>query len=238
MDNYSFLNLPQSCVVNHTIYKKMFYENARLLAGDKLLIRDVIQKITWLYCLKPETINVSAYKDDTRDYPEIEVVEVSLHNDRKLDRIAEIIMRSIPYPMLLFFRLDDKAKIFLAHQRISQSDGNKNTIEDFVETDWFDASSDLLSKLDTKLMRFTNLFALYSDLVDVVSVHNISAIMPLNGISGAEARELSAKIEDVEQDLQGLRAKMKKETQFNRKMELYMEIKKLMQIKTDLLKGD
>jgi len=88
-------------------------------------------------------------------------------------------------------------------------------------------------------MRFTNFYALYSDIVDAISIYNLSAIMPTaDNITGAEARELSAQIEDIEQEITSLRAKLKKESQFNRKMELNIEIKRLEQNKNKLLGGD
>ena len=88
-------------------------------------------------------------------------------------------------------------------------------------------------------MRFANFYALYSDIVDTISIYNLSAIMPTDdNITGAEARELSAKIEEIEGQITSLRARLKKESQFNRRMELNIEIKKLEQNKNKLLGGD
>ncbi|WP_425538081.1 DUF4391 domain-containing protein [Microaceticoccus formicicus] len=239
MDTYNFLKIPDSCFIDNTIYKKLFYENADLSTSDKSLFTDTISKITWINCLKPETINIPAYKDEVRDYPEIEVIEVLVHKDYKLKRIAEIIMRTIPYPMLLIFKLEDKRKLYVAHQRINQSDSSKNTIEEFIATDWLESDSALFAKLDIKQMRFTNFYTLYSDIIDTISIYNLSAIMPTDdNITGAEARELSAQIENIEQEITSLRTRLKKESQFNRRMELNIEIKKLEQNKNKLLGGD
>jgi len=239
MDDYNFLNIPDSCFIGSTIYKKLFYENANLSSSDKYLFTDIINKIVWLYCLKPETINIPVYKDEVREYPEIEVIEVILNKEYGLNRIAEIIMRTIPYPMLLIFKLEDKIQFYVAHQRTSQSDSSKNTIEEFISTDWLRNDSDLFAKLDIKQMRFTNFYTLYSDIVDAISIYNLSAIMPTDDtITGDKARELSVKIEDIEQRIANLRSKLKKESQFNRKMELNIEIKRLEQSKNKLLGGD
>ena len=239
MDTYDFLKIPDSCFIDNTIYKKLFYENADLSTSDKSLFTDTINKITWLYCLKSETINIPAYKDEVRDYPEIEVIEVLVHKDYKLKRIAEIIMRTIPYPMVLIFKLEDKRQFYVAHQRTSQSDSSKNTIEEFIATDWLDSDSALFAKLDIRQMRFTNFYALYSDMVDAISIYNLSAIMATDEkITGAEARELSAQIEEIEQEITSLRSKLKKESQFNRKMELNIKIKRLEDNKNKLLGGD
>lgn len=238
MDTYKFLNIPDSCFIGSTIYKKLFYENANLSTSDKSLFTDTINKVVWLYCLKPETINIPAYKDEAREYSEIEVIEVLLHKEYKLNRIAEIIMRTIPYPMLLIFKLEDKIQFYVAHQRTNQNDSSKNIIEEVIATDWLASDSSLLTKLDIKQMRFTNFYALYSDIVDAISIYNISSVLPTNGnITGTEARELSAQIEDIEQEITSLRAKLKKESQFNRKMELNIEIKRLEQNKNKLLGG-
>ena len=239
MDTYNFLKIPDSCFIGNTIYKKLFYENADLSTRDKSLFTDTISKITWLYCLKPETINITVYKDEVLDYPEVEVIEVLVHKDYKLKRIAEIIMRTIPYPMLLIFKLEDKRQFYVAHQRINQNDSRKNTIGEFIFTDWLESDSALFAQLNIKQMRFTNFYALYSDIVDAISIYNLSAIMTVDdNISGAEARELSAQIENIEQEIRSLRAKLKKETQFNRKMELNIEIKKLEKHINNLINND
>ncbi len=34
MDTYKFLNIPDSCIIGSTIYKKLFYDNADLSAGN------------------------------------------------------------------------------------------------------------------------------------------------------------------------------------------------------------
>lgn len=238
MDTYKFLNIPDSCFVGTNIYKKLFYENADLSTSDKSLFTDTINKIVWLYCLKPETINIPAYKDEVREYSEIEVIEVNVNKDYGLNRMAEIIMRTIPYPMQLIFKMEDKIRFYVAHQRTSQSDSSKNTIEEFISTDWIGNDSALFSKLDVRQMRFTNFYTLYSDIVDAISIYNISSVVPTNGnITGTEARELSAKIEEIEQKIISLRSKLKKESQFNRKMELNIEIKRLEQSKNKLLGG-
>lgn len=239
MDIYDFLNIPDSCFIGNTIYKKLFYENVDLSTNDKSLFTDTISKITWLCCLKPETINIPAYKDEVRDYPEVEVIEVLVHKDYKLKRIAEIIMRTIPYPMVLIFKLEAKRRLYVAHQRTNQNDSSKNTIEEFIATDWLESDSALFAKLDIKQMRFANFYALYSDIVDTISIYNLSAIMPTDdNITGAEARELSAKIEEIEGQITSLRVRLKKESQFNRRMELNIEIKRLEQNKKKLLGGD
>ena len=38
--NYEFFNIPRSCEVKNTIFKKLFYENADLSTADRTLFTD------------------------------------------------------------------------------------------------------------------------------------------------------------------------------------------------------
>lgn len=238
MGDYRFFNIPRSCEVKSTIFKKLFYENADLSTADQKLFTEVINKITWLYCLKSETINLQPYRDEIREYDELEFIEVEIAVEKKINRLAEIIMRTIPYPMVLIFRLHDQVMFYVAHQRSNLHDKNKNTIEKFISTDWLEQDSPLFAKLDLQKMRFTNFYTLYSDIVDTISIYNVAGLISsTTTLTGEEARRLSSDLETLEQEITALRAKLKKETQFNRKMDLNIAIKKLEQEKRNLMGG-
>ena len=67
--------------------------------------------------------------------------------------------------MVLIFKLEDKRQFYVAQQRTNQNDSSKNTIEEFIATDWLESDSALFAKLDIKQMRFANFYALYSCLL-------------------------------------------------------------------------
>lgn len=236
MDIFEGLNIPQTCKVNKTVFKKLFYENATLSNPDKELFSNSIEKITWAYCLKPETINIQPYRDENRDYPEIEVFLVSLAKEKSLSRISEIIMKTIPYPMLLIFVIESKFQIWVGHQRINLSDNSKNTLEEFVQTPWMLADDQIFKALDIRKMNQSNYFALYSDIADTISKYNARMLIGKDlEISCNEARFLVKEINEIDQKIVTLRTTLKKETQCNRKMEINMEIKKLEGKKNGLL---
>lgn len=240
VDNYDYFNIPKSCEVKNTIFKKLFYENADLSNTDKKLFTDVISKITWLYCLKPETTNIKPYKDSIREYNEIEFIEVELIEEKSVNRIAEIIMRIIPYPMLLIFCLNNKVKLYVAHQRNNLNDSSKNTIDEYISTEWLDnKETSLFNKLDILKFRFTNFYDLYCDIVDAISIYNASEILSgFSEMSGEEARKLTVEIKSIEEEIAMLKSKINRETQFNKKIELNIEIKKLEKRKTQLIGGN
>lgn len=226
MDIYDKLNIPDECKISRTVFKKMFYENAALSKGDKDLFVNSIDKVTWIYCLNQDNMNISAYTTEEREYLEIEIMEVALSENKGIKRIAEIIMRSIPYPMLLIFSFEDKYQVWTAHQRFNLADNSKTTLEEPICTEWQDVDSNLWDRLNFSNFRYTNFYDMYSDIVDAVAVFNAEKLTDKE-ISGEEARELLRRNAEIDSQIAVLRAEMKKATEFNRKMEINLKIKKL-----------
>lgn len=237
MEEYRFFNIPESCNVGNIIYKKLFYENGDLAVSDKELFTDVINKITWLYCMKRDTINIKPYKDEARDYSEIEFLEVTVTEDKKIRRIAEIIMRTITYPMVLVFKLNDSIKIVTAHVRINQNDSSQNTIDEFISTGWLKEDDAFFNRLDMMKMNFTNCYILYCDIVDTISIYNAECILGKpSSMSGDKAREFLSKINNIGAQIETLKSSIKNETQFNRKVELNIKIKQLEKARDKFIK--
>ena len=116
----------------------------------------------------------------------------------------------------------------MAHQRLSLADREKVTLEEFVSTPWQPEDAPFWTALDIRELRFTNFFDFYIDWVDRLSVQNAQEKMQVSDeLTGEEARQLLAQREQVEKEIAALRAELKKETQFSRKVELNMRIKKL-----------
>ena len=189
MSFYDALHIPQPCLVDKTVAKKLFAEAGDLSKADKALLSEAVEKITWKYCLKNEFIPIQPYADEVRDYPEVEVLEVSLAAEKGLRRLAEIVMRAIPYPMLLVFRLGEQVQVWMAHQRLSLADQEKVTLEEFVFTPWQPEDAPFWTALDIRELRFTNFFDFYTDWVDRLSVQNTQERMQVDDeLTGEEAR--------------------------------------------------
>nr|MBC8556038.1 DUF4391 domain-containing protein [Candidatus Brocadiales bacterium] len=90
------LGIPNACKLNKSIYKKMFLDNGILDATDKKCLKDDVDKIRWLYTLKPGTINIAPYNDSEREYPEVAVLHIELSSPNRFKRVAHFINRSIP----------------------------------------------------------------------------------------------------------------------------------------------
>lgn len=240
---YHYMIIPKSCEVGNTIFKKLFYDNADLNKTDRDLFTEQIDKIIWAYSFKPETINIKPYQDEEREYSEIEIIEVKLLTAGKTKRMAEIIMRAIPYPMLLVFTLNNKIQLFTAHQRTNLAAPSRNTIEEFIFTDWIDLDNltnkdkRLLEGLEIKKLSHLNYYRFYSDIVDRLIIYNASKLVDgyIKGKTAAEVKEIYDNIVEIDKEIDVLRSNIKKEIQLNLRVELNIQIKKLEQRRAGLL---
>lgn len=232
---YGFLQLPESCVVDKTVYKKDILESfGSATAADKKLFSTAVEKVVWKFCLRPDTIRVSPYVTEVYEYPEIEVMEVRLSAEKGVSRIAEVVMRAIPYPMILVFRLRERWQFWVAHQRVNLQDKTRNTLEEFVHSGWVTEGDLVFSALNLSKMRFTNYFTLYSDIMDALSIY---CVEEEGGVcsSGNAAREILRKMGEIDAEISRLRAEMKREDQFNRRMELHVQMMELKRKRGEIL---
>lgn len=221
MSEFDFLNIPDSAVIGKTVFKKLFYENAELSKTDVNRIKNNIDRIDWLYSLSPDTVNVLPYQDDIREYSEIEVLLVELRKSSDIKRIAEIIMRAIPYPMLLIFRYENKILYGVSHQRNSLTNISQNVIEELIITDFVNKEEKIV---DFKQYSYNNFYAMYCDLLDSIILYNASHHFKIEKMDAAQAKYKLERLQMYESEIEKLEMRIKKETQFNRKMELNIEL--------------
>lgn len=245
---YEKLNISENCLTNQTIFKKTFLESVDLLASDKKLINDHIRKVVWKYCLKSDNTNISVYKDDEREYYEIEIIEVQLNETNKVKRIAEIIMRAIPYPILLVFTKDTKIQLVTGDMRKNLSDNSKVTVDNFVYTDWFEIESDnpfvekLLTDLNFKQLNFTNFYLMYRDLEAKLNNFNIAKLKDTvevpahSNVSDTDRKNFYNEIKSIDIKIESIQKQLKKNSPLNEKVEASVNIKALKDRKEQLLK--
>lgn len=245
---YEKLNISENCLANQTIFKKTFLESVDFLAFDKKLINDHIKKVVWKYCLKPDNTNIPVYKDNEREYYEIEIIEVQLNETNKVKRIAEIIMRAIPYPILLVFTKDNQIQLVSGDMRKNLSDSSKVTVDNFVYTDWFEIESGnlfvekLLADLNFKLFNSTNFYLMYRDLEAKLNNFNIAKLKDTVevstsiNVSDTDRKKYYDEIKSIDIKIESIQKQLKKNSPLNEKVEASVKIKALKDRKEQLLK--
>ncbi|MEC8328111.1 MAG: DUF4391 domain-containing protein [Pseudomonadota bacterium] len=253
---YQAMKLPESSLLNSKIAKKQLLENAQLTASNKKAIQEDIDSVIWSHTLKTSTVNIAPFQDSIStddsdfdlDYSEIAILRVVVRNKARINKINEVLHRAIPYPLLIVFTDNSNSSLLLslATKRISKADHSKLTVERFYHTDWFsdeimpNETNHFFSSLAVNKQSFVNFYEFYmgwvAQFIELEKSKYIGAFLEKNestvDIQKAKVQaELLDKIALLESKLSGIKQKIKKEDQINRKVELNIQAQS---IKTDL----
>ena len=163
------LGIPPKCFLNKTLFKKLFLESDMLDITDKKTLKDNIDKIRWLYTLKPSTINIEPLKNQTREYDEVAILQIDLSSATRAKRIASFVNKAIPYPLILVFTHVGMVALSVADKRLSQADKAKWVVDDGWMTPWFNPNApsqserQFMTDIAIKNLSFLNFYAFYSD---------------------------------------------------------------------------
>jgi len=235
---YEIMEIPDSCHLGKRIFKKLFHENANLGVTDKKAFTEDIDTITWQHTFKPTTISIQPYTDDQREYLEVALLQVDLKTLNRTNRIAEIVHRSIPYPIVLVFVFERSIAISLAQKRFSQSEKGAIVAEEFLITEWIEHSNETVTQMafidSLKLqgLPHTHFYAFYSAIMDRVIALDCARLTNVYRLEAAAEKRLArrnhlAACHELETEIEEHKSAIKAETQFNRKVELNTKIKDL-----------
>ena len=230
------LGLPPDVRVDQRVAKTLLAENGAPTAADKRQIKDGIEELLWLAALKPATIGVPVYRDETRDYLEIAVLSLTLRAGAKAARLAELIHRAIPYPVFLILSQPDGLSLSLAHLRWSLGQTGQTVLEDSLVIAALDAENpatgDFLTSLNIASQPRHDLRAFYQGWIARFEAYAAADITGAYALHDAPAlnqtrREALALHDRLTREISSLRALAAKESQLNRRVELNLRIKQL-----------
>lgn len=236
---YQKMMIPESCRLGQRVYKKLFHENAKLSATDKKVLRDDVDTILWQCTFKPTTIPIQPYEDEQREYHEVALLQVNLKQNGRVNRLAEIIHRAIPYPLIVVFVYDSKFLISLAYKRFSQAEKEAIVAESFQATSWLNLSnlteyqSAFVESLDMSTWPHTHFFAFYRAAMDRVialacAEHSGYYSLTIPGGLMVDDRVIRLKqIEKLQQEKLEIHGKLKKEKNLGTQVQLNTQIKKI-----------
>ena len=233
---YDHMAIPQKCMLNKPLFKKLFQEHADLDITDKKALKDDIDKIRWVYTLKPSTLNIEPYSDDVREYDEIAIIQIDLTSPNRAERIAAFVNKAIPYPVVLVFSFSDTIAISISDKRINQADKSKWVIEDTWMTAWFapeapnEAQQKFMQDMAMKNLSSLNFYAFYTDIKNrIIALNSASRSGSYTVTSGDDTlnrAEALKNLDRLEQDKIELQNKLAKEKQMGRQVEMTNRIKK------------
>lgn len=238
---WSAISFPEAALLGKRVPKKQFLESSELVASDKRLFQESVKNVYWEYTLKPSTCPVLPYRDNEREYPEVAVLQVEMNSptpNKKSahKRIAGIIHRVIPYPLMLGFYIESgDIALSIAPKRFSQAEHGAFVVERFYTTGLMNCDAlktheaAFIASLAWDSMPLQNYGTLYTAWTDRFTGYACSVLSGTFTIGKAGDRmEQLTRCREIESRISELRGQLKKAA-FNRQVELNTQIKKFEQ---------
>lgn len=246
------LNLPECCLVEQRVPKKLLLENGAFTTTDNRLIASHIAEIQWVAALKPNTIGVPDYRDMQREYLEIVVLVVTLKGGIKSShrsRLAELVHRAVPYPVLLQLIDGQTQTLFLAHKRWAQNEFGKVVLDGgLVSVALFHAMAEtkvaghltdsevehaFMQSLSVTRQPQATLYTLYQGWIDCVQALLAGRLtgnyqVTITQEQAAARRQALVDYQRLEGEISRLRGQVVKEKQMARQVEVNLRLQALL----------
>jgi hypothetical protein len=212
MKTFTLYEYPSQAYYGRPVAKSKIYEHAKPGSSIKKLLTDQVVQIVWEYKLAPETINIP----QTKLINEIQIFKVALKNGELNNAVLRAIDSAVHSQLIYELTFEDKIKCIAC---CKLPDNNKMMLSNYFETDWLPISSKRVS-----LPVVLNLHALYEKL--------ISPLLPIPALHGetlVQRVERIALIQEKEKEILKCEHNLRKVKQFNRKVEMNGELRRLKQ---------
>ncbi len=189
------LSLPSQAFVGSVIPKSKFYGQKKVNTATKRDFIDIIEQIVWQYKLSPKTINISS----TQKVSEIQIFRIVLKKPNIPKLAIKVIDKTVQYPVLYEFFHKDAVCYgislhFAGEDRWYFSDWNAPVTFNFTAQNLERVYQQLITSFITEAPKST------ADFASVV----------------ANDKERQS----LEREISALQNKIRKERQFNKKVEL------------------
>ena len=207
---------PEKTEFKKRIPKQKFYTNMEITSNLKKAFVEQIKIIYWQNKLTSTTLNI----DKGKSVLEIEVIEIKLNSKNLDEMVLSKIDKCIPYHILFLLEYEGMYQAFNSYKEI---ENEKIKVNKYYHTQWLEKEN-LPCKIEG-----LNMDSVYENFVRQIAGAELN-------VGSEEKNNLKEDIEQAEEKKQlekqisALQAKIRKTKQFNRKVELNNELKRLRKI--------
>lgn len=209
------IGLPKSTEFNKRIPKQKFYENMEISPALKKVFVEQVKIIYWKNKIAASTTNLAVGKEVT----ELELFEVRLNSPLLDDGLLRQIDREIPYHILFLLEYQGEYQAWIGYKEAAASGNKAFKVNGYYHTDWL-AEDELKLKMEG-----LNVDAVYENFVRQIAGDKLKT-----ETSGESLKESIARDErrrQLQKQIDTLKAKIRKEKQLNKQMEMNNTLKKL-----------
>lgn len=217
------LGLPKTMEFNKRIPKQKFYENMDISPALKKVFVEQVKTIYWENKIASTTTNLAVGNEVT----ELEVFEIRLHTKILDDALLRQIDRQIPYHILFLLEYQGNYQAWIGYKEAALSGTKAFKVNGYYHTDWCD-----LEHLPLK-MEGVNVDEVYENFVRQIAGDKLKTDKVDESLKESVARD--ERKQALQKKIASLQAKIRKEKQLNKQMQLNTELKKLKRELNDLL---
>ena len=208
------INLPKSTEFNKRIPKQKFYEKLNVTPALKRSFIDQIKTVIWRNKIAESTINIAPGKAVT----EIEIFEIQLNSSELDTDVLKLIDKEIPYHIVFILSFDGKYQAWTAYKEEAASGNSAFKVDTYYHTEWLEEE-----KLPLKADGL-DIDRVYENFVRQIAG---DALKNVNDESLKESVEREKRREQLKKQIAVLEAKIRKEKQFNKQVEMNGQLKRL-----------
>lgn len=209
------IGLPKTTEFNKRIPKQKFYENMDISPALKKIFVEQVRIIYWKNKMAASTTNLAAGTDVT----ELEVFEVRLSSPVLDDSLLRQIDKEIPYHILFLLEYQGKYQAWIGYKEAAASGNKAFKVNGYYHTEWL-AEDELPLKLEG-----LNVDAVYENFVRQIAGEKLKTEAAGESLKESVARDEQKQA--LQKQIATLQAKIRKEKQLNKQMQMNTELKKL-----------
>lgn len=240
---------PPTAKVDKVITKNKFYQQGHINRHTERLFIEQVESIRWAYKLSPHTINLA----DSDTVKEIQIFSIVSRVEKLDTQILQFIDKLILSPIVFEIVFNNKIKTTATYKRQNQSNNQKMVLGKYYTTDWQDPTqredlpivfdmADLYEHFIERLIANTN------NAIEINTINSVSSdfvLPPKNTDENYPHLQKTDKIEDkiayaeqvaqLTKQINDLQKRIYKERQFNRQVEMNLQLQSLQKQLKDLI---
>lgn len=209
----ALIAFPKQAAFGRVLPKNKIYEHSGANTRVKDLFVKQVEQIVWQYKLAPETLHLPARPG----VPEIQIFSIQLKTQELDGDVLRCIDGAIPFPIVFELTFDGRTQVTAAYKRPNESDASRWVLSDYFATDWLPGDCER-----TAMPVALHLGGLYEQL--------LHRLIPLPPRPQETLAALVARVEQAQakqRELDKTTARLAKEKQFNRKVEINATVRQL-----------
>ena len=205
---------PKQAAFGRAVPKNKVYEHS---SGANARLKDLfvkqVEQIIWQYKLAPETLHLPARPG----VPEIQIFSIQLKTPELHGDVLRCIDGAIPFPIVFELTFDGRTQVTAAYKRPNEVDASRWVLSDYFSTDWLSASCKRAA-----MPVALHMGGLYEQLL-----HRLIYLptRPQEALAGLVVRV--EQVRTKQRELDKIIARLAKEKQFNRKVEINAAVRQL-----------